>query len=93
MSEVENTTATAEKKERRVVGRVASNKGNKTITVVVERSVKHPVYNKILRRSTKLYAHDETNVAKEGDLVAIVETRPLSRTKRFKLVEVLQTHA
>ncbi|EIT71975.1 MULTISPECIES: 30S ribosomal protein S17 [Hydrocarboniphaga] len=93
MSEVENTTATAEKKERRVVGRVASNKGDKTITVVVERSVKHPVYNKILRRSTKLYAHDETNVAKEGDLVAIVETRPLSRTKRFKLVEVLQTHA
>jgi small subunit ribosomal protein S17 len=93
MSEVENTTATAEKNERRVVGRVASNKGNKTITVVVERSVKHPVYNKILRRSTKLYAHDETNVAKEGDLVAIVETRPLSRTKRFKLVEVLQTHA
>jgi small subunit ribosomal protein S17 len=93
MSEDQNTTATAEKKERRVVGRVASNKGNKTITVVVERSVKHPVYNKILRRSTKLYAHDETNVAKEGDLVAIVETRPLSRTKRFKLVEVLQTHA
>ena len=93
MSEVENTTAPAEKKERRVVGRVASNKGDKTITVVVERSVKHPVYNKILRRSTKLYAHDETNVAKEGDLVAIVETRPLSRTKRFKLVEVLQTHA
>ena len=93
MSEDQNTAATAEKKERRVVGRVASNKGNKTITVVVERSVKHPIYNKILRRSTKLYAHDETNVAKEGDLVAIVETRPLSRTKRFKLVEVLQTHA
>lgn len=93
MSEVQNTTAPAEKAERRVVGRVASNKGNKTITVVVERSVKHPIYNKILRRSTKLYAHDEGNVAKEGDIVAIVETRPLSRTKRFKLVEVLQTHA
>jgi small subunit ribosomal protein S17 len=82
-----------QKTERRVVGRVVSNKMDKTITVLVERSVKHPIYNKILRRSTKLYAHDETNVCKEGDLVAIVETRPLSRQKRFKLVEVLQTHA
>ena len=83
MSEVENTSpATAEHKERRIVGRVASNKGDKTITVVVERTVKHPIYNKILRRSTKLYAHDEANQCKEGDLVAIVETRPLSRTKR-----------
>lgn len=79
-----------EKAERRVVGRVVSNKGDKTITVLVERSVKHPIYNKILRRSTKLYAHDETNQCNEGDLVAIVETRPLSRTKRFKLVEVLE---
>jgi len=97
MSEVqksaETTPAAAEHKERRIVGVVASNKGDKTITVVVERTVKHPIYNKILRRSTKLYAHDETNQCKEGDLVAIVETRPLSRTKRFKLVEVLQTHA
>jgi small subunit ribosomal protein S17 len=94
MSEVENTAAaTDEKNERRVVGKVVSNKGDKTITVLVERTVKHPIYNKILRRSTRLYAHDEANVCKEGDLVAIVETRPLSRSKRFKLVEVLQTHA
>ena len=89
----EAATETATKSERRVVGRVVSNKGDKTITVLVERTVKHPVYNKILRRSTRLYAHDETNQCKEGDLVAIVETRPLSRTKRFRLVEVLQTHA
>lgn len=78
---------------RRIVGRVVSNKGDKTITVSVERSVKHPMYGKILRRSTKLRAHDEQNVCKEGDLVAIVETRPLSATKRFRLVEVLKTSA
>lgn len=74
----------------RVVGRVISNKANKTITVLVERKVRHPMYGKILRRSTKLHAHDENNQCKEGDLVAIVETRPLSATKRFRLVEVLE---
>jgi small subunit ribosomal protein S17 len=86
MSEQNNTV---EKKERRVIGRVVSSKMNKTITVLVERSVKHPLYGKILRRTTKLHAHDETNQCKEGDLVAIVETRPISATKHFKLVEVL----
>jgi small subunit ribosomal protein S17 len=77
-------------KQNRIVGRVVSNKGDKTITVSVERSVKHPMYGKILRRSTKLRAHDEKNECKEGDLVAIVETRPLSATKRFRLVEILR---
>ncbi|WP_420464856.1 30S ribosomal protein S17 [Panacagrimonas sp.] len=81
------------KVERRIVGRVISNKMNKTITVLVERSVKHPLYGKIMRRSTKLHAHDEQSAAKEGDLVAVVETRPMSRTKHFKLVEVLSAHA
>ena len=75
----------------RVVGRVVSNKGDKTITVLVERIERHPLYGKTLRRSTKLRAHDEQNVCKEGDLVAIVETRPLSATKRFRLAEVLKT--
>ena len=84
--------AAAAKTERRIVGRVVSNKMNKTITVLVERSVKHPLYGKILRRSTKLHAHDESQSAKEGDMVAIVETRPISATKHFKLVEVLSTH-
>jgi small subunit ribosomal protein S17 len=74
----------------RVVGRVVSNKGDKTITVLVERSERHPVYGKMLRRSTKLRAHDENNECNEGDLVAIVETRPLSATKNFRLLEVLQ---
>lgn len=80
----------ATKVERRIVGRVSSNKAMKTITVVVERQVKHPLYGKILRKTSKLHAHDENNECKEGDLVAIVETRPLSATKHFKLVEVLE---
>lgn len=80
-----------EKKGHRVVGRVVSNKGDKTITVLVERTERHALYGKLLRRSTKLRAHDEQNVCKEGDTVAIVETRPLSATKRFRLLEVLKS--
>jgi small subunit ribosomal protein S17 len=94
MSEVQvSTTATdsAVKAQRQIVGRVVSSKMNKTVTVLVERSVKHPVYGKYVRRSTKLHAHDENNQCREGDLVAIVETRPLSRTKHFRLLEVLRT--
>jgi len=78
------------KPERRVVGRVTSNKMDKTITVLVERQVKHPLYGKYVRKSTKLHAHDENNECGEGDLVAIVETRPLSRSKHHKLLEVLE---
>ncbi|TJY63160.1 30S ribosomal protein S17 [Sinimarinibacterium sp. CAU 1509] len=78
------------KTERRVVGRVISSKPNKTITVLVERRERHPLYGKMLRRSTKLHAHDENNECHEGDRVAIVETRPLSATKRFRLVEILE---
>ncbi|WP_020651331.1 MULTISPECIES: 30S ribosomal protein S17 [Solimonas] len=84
---------TEKKAGNRVVGRVVSDKGDKTITVLVERVERHPLYGKTLRRSTKLRAHDENNQAKEGDTVAIVETRPLSATKRFRLVEVLKTGA
>jgi len=86
MSEQTATT----KPERRVVGRVTSNKMDKTITVLVERQVKHPLYGKYVRKSTKLHAHDENNECGEGDLVAIVETRPLSRSKHHKLLEVLE---
>ena len=82
---------TEQKAPRRIVGRVVSIKGDKTITVLVERTERHALYGKLLRRSTKLRAHDETNQAKEGDTVAIVETRPLSATKRFRLVEVIKT--
>ena len=78
------------KPQRRVVGRVTSNKMEKTITVLVERQVKHALYGKYVKKSTKLHAHDENNECSEGDLVAIVETRPLSRSKHFKLIEVLK---
>ena len=78
------------KKGHTVVGRVVSNKADKTITVLVERSVKHPLYGKYVKRSTKLKAHDQDNRCTEGDLVSIKECRPMSRTKNWMLVEVLE---
>jgi len=72
------------------VGIVVSSKMDKTITVKVERRVKHPVYGKIVRMSTKLTAHDEKNECNEGDKVKIMETRPLSKNKRWRLVEVIE---
>ena len=79
-----------EQKVRTVQGRVVSNKMDKTITVVVERFVKHPIYGKFIKRSTKLHAHDESNVCNKGDLVTITECRPLSKNKTWKLVDVLE---
>jgi small subunit ribosomal protein S17 len=76
--------------QRTLVGRVISNKMEKTVTVLVERRVKHPVYGKYIVRSTKLHAHDETNHINEGDLVEIAETRPLSRTKFWKVTRVVE---
>lgn len=73
-----------------LVGRVVSDKMDKTITVVVETKRNHPVYSKRINYSKKYKAHDENNVAKEGDIVRIMETRPLSATKRFRLVEVVE---
>jgi small subunit ribosomal protein S17 len=78
-------------KIRTITGRVVSNKMDKTITVLVERVVKHPVYGKYVKRSTKMMAHDENNVCQEGDVVSITSCRPLSRHKTFKLVEVLES--
>ena len=75
--------------KRILQGTVVSDKGDKTVVVLIERRVQHPLYGKYIRRSTKLHAHDEGNVCNIGDLVAIVESRPISRTKHFKLVEVL----
>lgn len=71
-------------------GRVVSNKMNKTITVAIERRVRHPLYGKIISRRTKLKAHDENNECQEGDLVRIEECRPLSRMKSWRLVKVLE---
>lgn len=76
--------------QRTVTGKVVSNKMDKSITVLVERKVKHPVYGKYITRSTKLHAHDEQNVCQEGDVVTIVECRPLSKTKTWALVAVVE---
>jgi len=70
-------------------GRVVSNKMDKTIVVAVEDNVKHPLYNKIVKRTYKLKAHDEENTCAEGDVVRVMETRPLSKDKRWRLVEII----
>ena len=71
-------------------GKVVSDKMDKTITVAVEDHVRHPLYNKIVKKTYKLKAHDETNDAKAGDTVKVMETRPLSKDKRWRLVEVVE---
>ena len=77
-----------DKKVRTLTGKVVSDKMDKTITVLIERRVKHPLYGKIVKRSTKLHAHDETNECRMGDVVTIKETRPLSKNKTFELVSI-----
>jgi small subunit ribosomal protein S17 len=82
----------SERNQRKVyTGRVVSDKMDKTVTVLVETYKKHPFYGKRVKYSKKFKAHDEQNVAKIGDVVRIMETRPLSATKRFRLVEVVET--
>ena len=83
-------TTTATQTERTLSGRVTSDKMDKTITVAVERLVKHPVYGKYVRRTTKLHAHDESNECRTGDLVTIKQCRPLSKTKAWTLVAVVE---
>ncbi|PTU74207.1 30S ribosomal protein S17 [Pseudomonas mangrovi] len=82
--------AEVEKTVRTLTGRVVSDKMEKTITVLIERRVKHPIYGKYVKRSTKLHAHDETNQCRIGDKVTIRETRPLAKTKCWALVEVVE---
>ena len=84
---------TEQKLKRTLTGKVVSNKMDKSITVLIERRVKHPVYGKYITRSTKLHAHDEDNVCKEGDVVTIAECRPISKTKAWALVEVVEAAA
>ena len=81
----------SEAKIRTLQGRVISDKMDKSVTVLIERRVKHPMYGKFLTRSTKIHAHDETNQCKEGDLVAIRECRPLSKTKSWTLESIIKT--
>ncbi|PAP76855.1 30S ribosomal protein S17 [Rubrivirga marina] len=92
MADTQQTAeAVAERGARKFrVGLVVSDKMDKTITVAIARQVKHPVYGKFVKQTTKLKAHDETNDANEGDTVRIQETRPLSKTKRWRLVEVVE---
>lgn len=85
MSEQQETTPTT----RRTIGRVVSNKMQKSVTVSVERLIKHPVYGKYIRRTTKVMAHDEDGACKEGDTVAIVECRPISKRKSWRVVEIV----
>jgi small subunit ribosomal protein S17 len=81
---------TSDKIERSVIGRVLSDKMDKSITVLIERRVRHPLYGKYMRRSTKLHVHDQNNESKVGDVVRIKECRPLSKTKSWTLVEVIE---
>jgi small subunit ribosomal protein S17 len=77
-------------RKRTLVGKVVSDKMNKTVTVLIERHVKHPLYGKIIMRSNKYHAHDESNVAKAGDVVEIQEGRPISKTKAWTVTKVIQ---
>ncbi|MDC0947910.1 30S ribosomal protein S17 [Gammaproteobacteria bacterium] len=86
------TDSANESNARTAQGVVTSNKGHKSITVRVERRVMHPLYKKVIRRSTNLHAHDEDNVCNEGDIVEIASCRPLSKTKRWNLVKVVQVN-
>jgi small subunit ribosomal protein S17 len=80
----------SENTERTLTGRVVSNKMDKSVTVKIERLVKHPMYGKYIRRSSKLHVHDESNQCNEGDLVTIRQCRPISKTKAWTLVEIVE---
>ncbi len=88
--EAQTTQAQASTTGRTVIGRVTSNKMNQTIVVSVERKVKHPLYGKYMTRYSKMYAHDADNACQVGDVVLIKQSRPISKTKHWVLVEVLE---
>ena len=91
MAEVANSESTGVRRARKTrVGMVVSDKMEKTVVVSIERRVQHPVYGKMVRRTKKLKAHDEENSAKTGDTVRIMETRPLSKDKRWRLIEIIE---
>lgn len=87
--EPEETGVTIRAAVRSMIGRVVSDKMQKTVTVVVERRVKHPLYKKYIRRSTRIHAHDEADECKVGDFVSIVQCRPLSKTKAWRVHEII----
>lgn len=81
--------STSESNARTMIGKVVSDKMNKTIVVMIERTVKHPKYGKIMKRRTKIHAHDENEVCQIGNVVKVRESRPISKTKSWVLVEVI----
>ena len=87
------STAEQEKLQRTLSGTVTSAAGDKSATVMIERRIKHPVYGKIVKRSTKLHVHDENNECGTGDVVVIEQCRPMSKTKSWRLVEVVEKAA
>jgi small subunit ribosomal protein S17 len=80
----------SQENQRTVTGKVVSNKMDKTVSVSIERKVKHPLYGKYLRRSTKFMVHDEDNACNEGDVITIAECKPLSKNKSWRLVEIVE---
>jgi len=88
----EMSSASTVKRLLTATGVVVSNKMNKTIIVKINRTTRHPLYKKVIRRSKKVKVHDEKNIAKIGDVVKIVQTRPISKEKRWKLIEVARSH-
>ena len=80
----------SQENQRTVTGKVVSNKMDKTVSVSIERKVKHPLYGKYLRRSTKFMVHDEDNACNEGDVITIAECQPLSKNKSWRLVEIVE---
>jgi small subunit ribosomal protein S17 len=86
----EETKTTEEKRKRTLVGRVVSDKMDKTVSVAIERLIKHPAYGKYIRRTSKVMAHDESNECKTGDRVAISECRPVSKNKAWTVVNVVE---
>jgi len=90
MAHVQNTDAETRNARKERTGKVVSDKMEKTVVVAIERRVPHPVYGKMITRTTRLKAHDEANSAKTGDTVRIVETRPLSKDKRWRVVEIVE---
>jgi small subunit ribosomal protein S17 len=85
-----DSTNQAEKVQRTLIGSVTSDSMNKSITVTIERRIKHPVYGKYIKRSTKLHVHDENNECGKGDVVMIEQCRPMSKTKSWRLVQIVE---
>ena len=90
MTGVETQAADAAATKRTVQGVVTSNAGDKSATIMIERKIKHPIYGKYIKRSTKLHVHDETNECNKGDTILVEECRPMSKTKSWKLVKVVE---